>query len=128
MITKSMIISTLIAFFITVLLSPTLIKFLQKLKFGQVIRDLGPEDHLKKKGTPTMGGIIFIFAIAVVSLIYMKENPEISSNPFYAACEGTRGPRIQSSPAPKEANTATPCTQECWRLSRRKNQKPKVLP
>ena len=77
MITKSMIISTLIAFFITVLLSPTLIKFLQKLKFGQVIRDLGPEDHLKKKGTPTMGGIIFIFAIAIVSLIFMKDNPEI---------------------------------------------------
>lgn len=77
MITKSMIISTLIAFFITVLLSPTLIKFLQKLKFGQVIRDLGPEDHLKKKGTPTMGGIIFIFAIAVVSLIFIKDNPEI---------------------------------------------------
>ena len=77
MITKSMIISTLISFFITVLLSPTLIKFLQKLKFGQVIRDLGPEDHLKKKGTPTMGGIIFIFAIAVVSLIYLKDNPEI---------------------------------------------------
>lgn len=56
----------------------------------------------------------------------MKENPEIRGNPFYAACEGTREPRIQSSPAPKEANTATPCTQGCWRLSRRKNQKPSL--
>lgn len=69
--------STLIAFFITLAMSPTLIKYLQKLKFGQFIRDEGPESHLKKSGTPTMGGLIFIFAILIVSLFYMKSYPEI---------------------------------------------------
>lgn len=77
MISKNIIISTLIAFFITLVLSPTMIKYLQKLKFGQFIRDEGPESHLKKSGTPTMGGLIFIFGILVVSLIYMKNYPEI---------------------------------------------------
>lgn len=74
---NSILISTLIAFFITVVLSPTMIKFLQKLKFGQFIRDEGPESHLKKSGTPTMGGLIFIFGILVVALIYMRKYPDI---------------------------------------------------
>lgn len=46
----------LIAFFISVLLSPMMIRYLHKLKFGQFIRGEGPESHLKKSGTPTMGG------------------------------------------------------------------------
>lgn len=74
---NSILISTVIAFFITVILSPTMIKYLQKLKFGQFIRDEGPESHLKKSGTPTMGGLIFIFSILIVSLIYMKKYPDI---------------------------------------------------
>lgn len=73
----SIVLSTLIAFFITLVLSPTMIKYLQKLKFGQFIRDEGPESHLKKSGTPTMGGLIFILSIVIVSLIYMKDYPEI---------------------------------------------------
>ena len=73
----SIVLSTLIAFFITLVLSPTMIKYLQKLKFGQFIRDEGPESHLKKSGTPTMGGLIFILSIVIVSLIYMKNYPEI---------------------------------------------------
>lgn len=44
----------LIAFFISVLLSPMMIRYLHKLKFGQFIRGEGPESHLKKSGTPTM--------------------------------------------------------------------------
>ncbi len=73
----SMIFSTLMAFFITLVLSPTMIKYLQKLKFGQFIRDEGPESHLKKSGTPTMGGLIFLVAILVVSFVYMKKYPDI---------------------------------------------------
>lgn len=73
----SILLSTLIAFFITLILSPTMIKYLQKLKFGQFIRDEGPESHLKKSGTPTMGGLIFLVAILIVSLIYMKKYPDI---------------------------------------------------
>ena len=53
----------LIAFFISVLLSPMMIRYLHKLKFGQFIRGEGPESHLKKSGTPTMGGLIILLGI-----------------------------------------------------------------
>ena len=58
----------MVAFFLTVLMLPILIKYLHELKFGQAIRDEGPQSHMHKKGTPTMGGISFIIAI-VISLI-----------------------------------------------------------
>ena len=58
----------LVAFFLTVLMLPRLIKYLHVLKFGQAIREEGPQSHMHKKGTPTMGGISFIIAI-VISLI-----------------------------------------------------------
>ena len=62
----------LIAFFISVLLSPMMIRYLHKLKFGQFIRGEGPESHLKKSGTPTMGGIIIIIAIIIPCLLVGK--------------------------------------------------------
>ena len=58
----------MIAFLLTVLMLPRLIKYLHVLKFGQAIREEGPQSHMHKKGTPTMGGISFIIAI-VISLI-----------------------------------------------------------
>ena len=58
----------MVAYFLTVLMLPRLIKYLHVLKFGQAIREEGPQSHMHKKGTPTMGGISFIIAI-VVSLI-----------------------------------------------------------
>ena len=58
----------LVAYFLTVLMLPRLIKYLHVLKFGQEIREEGPQSHMHKKGTPTMGGISFIIAI-VISLI-----------------------------------------------------------
>ena len=58
----------LVAYFLTVLMLPRLIKYLHVLKFGQAIREEGPQSHMHKKGTPTMGGISFIIAI-VVSLV-----------------------------------------------------------
>ena len=57
-----------VAYFLTVLMLPRLIKYLHELKFGQAIREEGPQSHMHKKGTPTMGGISFIIAI-VISLI-----------------------------------------------------------
>lgn len=57
-----------VAFLLTVLMLPRLIKYLHVLKFGQEIREEGPQSHMHKKGTPTMGGISFIIAI-VVSLV-----------------------------------------------------------
>ena len=66
-----------IAFAISVCLCPIMIPFLKKLKFGQFVRDDGPESHLKKSGTPTMGGLIILCRIVITSLLYMKTNPQI---------------------------------------------------
>ncbi|WP_048894732.1 phospho-N-acetylmuramoyl-pentapeptide-transferase [Tepidanaerobacter acetatoxydans] len=54
----------------TAALGLLLIPILEKLKFGQTVRDDGPQRHLKKMGTPTMGGIIFIPAIALTTLLF----------------------------------------------------------
>ena len=43
------------------------IPLLQTLKFGQVVRSDGPRSHLKKKGTPTMGGVIFLVSSLIVT-------------------------------------------------------------
>ena len=66
-----------IAFAISVVLCPILIPLLKRLKFGQEVRDDGPKTHLKKEGTPTMGGVVILIAIAVTCLFYMKNYPEI---------------------------------------------------
>ena len=58
-------------------LSPIVIPFLKKLKFGQFVRDDGPETHLKKSGTPTMGGLIILLSLVITSLFYMKDYPDI---------------------------------------------------
>lgn len=58
-----------ISFLITVLLSPILIPFFRRLKFGQSIREEGPESHMKKSGTPTMGGVMIIMSITITSSV-----------------------------------------------------------
>ena len=73
----SIILPILIAFGISVVLSPIVIPFLKKLKFGQFVRDDGPETHLKKSGTPTMGGLIILLSLLITSLFYMKDYPDI---------------------------------------------------
>ena len=60
-----------VAFFLTVLMLPRLIKYLHVLKFGQAIREEGPQSHMHKKGTPTMGGISFIVSIVISLIIAM---------------------------------------------------------
>lgn len=64
-------IPVLISFVISVILCPVMIPFLKRLKFGQFVRDDGPESHLKKSGTPTMGGIIILLSIILTSLFYI---------------------------------------------------------
>lgn len=59
-----------VSFITTVLMGYLAIPLLHKLKFGQVIRDDGPQAHLKKTGTPTMGGLFFMLAILVVMLLF----------------------------------------------------------
>ncbi|GAE91739.1 phospho-N-acetylmuramoyl-pentapeptide-transferase [Gracilibacillus boraciitolerans JCM 21714] len=65
-------ITVAIAFLITVLLSPILIPFLKRLKFGQSIREEGPKSHQKKSGTPTMGGVMIILSITITSIIVVS--------------------------------------------------------
>ncbi len=74
---KDVVLPILIAFGVSVCLSPIMIPFLKKLKFGQFVRDDGPESHLKKSGTPTMGGLIILTSIVITSLLYIKDFPEI---------------------------------------------------
>ncbi len=59
----------IMAFLISVLLSPIFIPFLRRLKFGQSIREEGPKSHQKKTGTPTMGGIMILFSIIITTLV-----------------------------------------------------------
>lgn len=65
------------AFMISVLAGPIVIPFLKRLKVGQTVRTEGPQTHLKKNGTPTMGGILILSAILVVSLFYVRDYPRM---------------------------------------------------
>ena len=74
----------IIAFIITVGLALSIIPILKKLKVGQIERDDGPESHLKKQGTPTMGGIIMIIAVTVITigifLYYINKEANMAKN------------------------------------------------
>ena len=63
----SILMPVVIAFGISVVLCPIVIPFLRKLKFGQFVRDDGPQSHLKKAGTPTMGGLIILVSILLTT-------------------------------------------------------------
>ena len=71
------VIPVLISFVISVILGPIIIPFLRELKMGQTERVEGVQSHLKKAGTPTMGGIIFLIATVVTSLFYVKDYPKV---------------------------------------------------
>ncbi len=67
----------IISFFVTIILGIIIIPILKKLKVGQIERDDGPKSHLKKQGTPTMGGIMMIIAMIIVitgAYIYLSVN------------------------------------------------------
>ena len=72
-----MIISVLVSFAISVILCPIVIPFLKKLKFGQYVREEGPKEHLKKSGTPTMGGLIILSSVVVTSLLFVTGHKKI---------------------------------------------------
>ena len=71
------IVSLLTALFISLWMGPRMIARLQKLSFGQVVRNDGPESHFSKRGTPTMGGIMILTAIVVSVLLWAYP-----SNPY----------------------------------------------
>ena len=73
---QKVIIPVLIAFAITALLGPVVIPILRRLKVGRTERE-ELKSHLKKAGTPTMGGLMILAGIIVTSLIYMKDYPGV---------------------------------------------------
>lgn len=62
---------------IALLAEPLLIPLLRRLKFGQVIRSDGPKGHLKKAGTPTMGGVVFLPAVLVSVLLWSEGSASV---------------------------------------------------
>lgn len=64
-----------VSFLLAVILGPLFIPLLRRLKFGQQIRTEGPQSHQKKKGTPTMGGIIIMLALLVAFLKFSDKTP-----------------------------------------------------
>lgn len=62
--------ATITALVICFILGPWLIRKLQSMRIGQPIRADGPDSHLSKEGTPTMGGILIIFSVVVSTLLW----------------------------------------------------------
>jgi len=73
-VTEKIFLTMAIALVVSLLVGPFLIPVLRVLKFGQSIRDDGPQRHLAKAGTPTIGGLIFIIGI-VGAVLFMAERP-----------------------------------------------------
>lgn len=71
------VIPVLISFALSVIMGPVVIPFLRRLKVGQTERAEGVQSHLKKAGTPTMGGVMILLSVVVTSLFYVKDYPKI---------------------------------------------------
>ena len=67
---QQIILALLLAFLVALALGPLLIPMLKRLKFGQTVRDDGPQTHLSKSGTPTMGGLMMLSGILVGTLSF----------------------------------------------------------
>ncbi|MDR1663618.1 MAG: phospho-N-acetylmuramoyl-pentapeptide-transferase [Clostridiales bacterium] len=88
---SSAVYAVLIAFVANIILCPILIPQLHRLKFGQNIRGDGPSSHLKKAGTPTMGGIMIIVSFILAALPFMRGNPEGAAVMWVTAAFGLVG-------------------------------------
>lgn len=76
--------AVLLAFVIALILGPILIPILHRLKFGQNIREEGPESHLKKAGTPTLGGLIFMLSSLITMVILIRRPSDEAMIALYA--------------------------------------------
>ena len=75
---KQALLNLVITFLISIIISPLIIKWLRKLKFGQSIL-IYVEKHKEKSGTPTMGGIIFILSVVIGYLVFFNKNNTIAT-------------------------------------------------
>jgi phospho-N-acetylmuramoyl-pentapeptide-transferase len=78
------------AFVLSIILGPLFIPILRRLKFGQQIREEGPQAHQKKAGTPTMGGTIILLALLLSVLFFSRLSGEIDYK-FYVLLIATMG-------------------------------------
>ena len=76
---KQLTYTAMIGFLIVVILGPIFIPMLARFKFGQTVRDEGPQSHLAKNGTPTMGGVMMIVAILITGLTRAKNKSRTDS-------------------------------------------------
>ncbi|MEZ3434714.1 MAG: phospho-N-acetylmuramoyl-pentapeptide-transferase [Lachnospiraceae bacterium] len=67
----------IISFALSVIMGPVIIPILRRLKMGQTEREEGVKSHLKKAGTPTMGGVIILLSVVVTSVLYIRDYPNI---------------------------------------------------
>ncbi len=72
---STQIITLVVSFVITTILGLIVLPILKKFKVGQIVRNDGPKEHLKKSGTPTMGGIIMLISIIVILIINSFKYP-----------------------------------------------------
>ncbi|MFC5450185.1 phospho-N-acetylmuramoyl-pentapeptide-transferase [Paenibacillus aestuarii] len=66
-----------VAFVLALIMGPLFIPILRRMKFGQQIRTDGPQGHLKKQGTPTMGGTIILLALALATLRFADKTTDL---------------------------------------------------
>ncbi len=71
---------------IGLVLGPVMIRKLQALKYGQAVSSFAPENHAKKMGTPTMGGVLILLSIGISTLLWAD-----LSNPICLDCTGGNG-------------------------------------
>lgn len=88
--TYEIVIPVIVSFAISALLGPIVIPFLRRLKVGQTERK-ELESHLKKNGTPTMGGLMILASIIITSVFYVKDYPKIVSILFMTVGFGVIG-------------------------------------
>ena len=91
MIDSMAVLPVFLAFAGSAALGPVLIPVLTRLKMDQTERELGVKSHLQKAGTPTMGGIIFLIPVTVVSLIFIWKYPKIGPVLFLMLAFGLIG-------------------------------------
>lgn len=90
--TMRAILSVLTALLISVIMGPKLIRFLQKMQIGQTVRDDGPQSHLSKSGTPTMGGLLILGSIFTSALLWADlSNKYVLVTLFVVFCYGVVG-------------------------------------
>jgi len=83
--------AALAAFGIAVVLCPIFIPYLTRLKFGQTVRTDGPQTHLKKTGTPTMGGVVIVISLVAAALLFADGHEEVLIVLFATVANGLIG-------------------------------------